>query len=282
MKILISGGRGLLARNIYPVLSRSFQVFLHDIDEWDITVPSSNQKFLDLYHPDAVLNCAAMTDVDGCEEARTTAYKVNAEGPGQLAAACARAGVHLVHISTDYVFDGRAPRPYREDDEPNPISVYGRTKLDGERRILGEFSEAAVLRTQWLYGKGGTSFVSKVVQMARVNGRVSVVNDQVGSPTYARDLAEPIMQIIQRKLSGIYHASNSGDTTWFDFAREIFGLLNINVPMSPINSSELGREAHRPAYSVFDLSKITNMTGVTMRPWRDALREFLGSVDGEP
>lgn len=279
MKVLVSGGNGLLARNILPVLGRSFQVFVHDIDEWDITIPSSNQKFLELYHPDAVLNCAAMTDVDACEDAREMAYRVNAQGPGILAGSCANAGIYLVHISTDYVFDGKAQRPYRENDEPNPVSIYGRTKLAGERFLFEEQSQAAVLRTQWLYGKGGTSFVSKVVKLARENGSVNVVNDQVGSPTYARDLAEPIIKIIQNKLTGIYHASNSGSTTWFDFAREIFALLDMNVPMSPITTSELGRKAHRPPYSVFDLSKLERMTGIKMRPWRDALREYLGSGD---
>ncbi|MHB8110020.1 MAG: dTDP-4-dehydrorhamnose reductase [Syntrophorhabdaceae bacterium] len=277
MKVLVSGGNGLLARNILPVLGRYFEVFAHDIDEWDITVSSSNQEFLELYRPDAVINCAAMTDVDGCEDKKELAYKVNAEGPGTLAASCARFRIHLVHVSTDYVFDGAGETPYREEDEPNPMSVYGLSKLAGERRIFNELPHAVVLRTQWLYGAGGTSFVSKIVKLARDNGSVRVVSDQIGSPTYARDLGEPIAAMIQKKLTGIYHVSNSGSCTWFDFAQVIFALLRMDIPVSPIASAELGRKAPRPPYSVFDLSKLEHVTGICMRSWQDALREYLES-----
>jgi len=232
---------------------------------------------MDLHRPDVVLNLAAMTDVDGCEDSQELARQVNADGAGTVAELCAAAGTRLVHMSTDYVFDGTKGSPYSEDDEPAPASVYGRTKLAGERMVLERLPGAAVLRTQWLYGKGGKSFVDTITGLGRQHGKVRVVDDQRGSPTWARDLAAPIISIIEKGLSGIYHVSNSGSCTWFEFARAIFSILNMDVEASPISSDELGRKAARPAFSVFDLTKLEGSTGIRMRGWMDALREYLAT-----
>jgi dTDP-4-dehydrorhamnose reductase len=275
MKVLISGGKGLLGSNILPFLGERFDLAVYDIDEWDITSLSVGKELMDLHRPDVVLNLAAVTDVDGCEDREEMARRVNAQGAGTVAELCAAAGARLVHMSTDYVFDGTKGSPYREDDEPRPASVYGRTKLTGERMVLGRLPGAAVVRTQWLYGKGGKNFVDTIRELGRQHGMVRVVNDQRGSPTWARDLAMPIVSIIEKGLSGIYHVSNSGSCTWFDFARAIFSILNMDVETSPISSSELGRKAARPASSVFDLAKFEGVTGIRMRGWMDPLKEYL-------
>ena len=275
MKILVSGGRGLLATNILPLLGERFDLAVYDIDEWDITSDAAGEKLMGLHHPDVVLNLAAMTDVDGCEDKADLAQKVNAEGAGVVAGLCAVHGVRLVHLSTDYVFDGKKGSPYREEDETGPASVYGHTKLAGERMVFQRLAGAAVVRTQWLYGKGGTSFVDKIMKLAGQQGSLRVVDDQRGSPTYARDLAAPIIAIIERGLTGIYHVSNSGSCSWFDFAGAIFAMRGMDVQISPISSHELGRKARRPLYSVFDLTKVQHDTGIGMRHWMEALKEYL-------
>lgn len=275
MKILVSGGRGLLATNILPLLGERFDLAVYDIDEWDITSDAAGEKLMGLHHPDVVLNLAAMTDVDGCEDKADLAQRVNAEGAGVVAGLCAASGVRLVHLSTDYVFDGRKGSPYREEDETGPASVYGHTKLAGERMVFQRLAGAAVVRTQWLYGKGGTSFVDKIMKLAGQQGSLRVVDDQKGSPTYARDLAAPIIAIIERGLTGIYHVSNSGSCSWFDFAGAIFAIRGMDVQISPISSHELGRKAKRPSYSVFDLTKVQHDTGIGMRHWMEALKEYL-------
>lgn len=277
MKVLISGGKGLLAVNILPYLGERFDLAVYDIDEWDITSVSRGRDLMDLHRPDVVLNLAAMTDVDGCEDSQELAGQVNADGAGTVAELCAAVGARLVHMSTDYVFDGTKGSPYSEDDEPAPASVYGRTKLAGEKMVLERLPGTAVLRTQWLYGKGGKSFVDTITGLGRQHGKVRVVDDQRGSPTWARDLAAPIISIIEKGLSGIYHVSNSGSCTWFEFTRAIFSILNMDVEASPISSDELGRKAARPAFSVFDLTKLEGSTGIRMRGWMDALREYLAT-----
>ncbi len=277
MKLLISGGKGLLAGSILPYLGGRFDLAVYDIDEWDITSASKGRELMELHRPDVVLNLAAMTDVDGCEDGEDMARRVNAEGAGTVAGLCAAAGARLVHMSTDYVFDGTKGSPYREDDETGPASAYGRTKLAGERMVLERLPGAAVVRTQWLYGKGGRNFVDTITDLARRHGKVRVVNDQRGSPTWARDLAAPISSIVEKGLSGIYHVSNTGSCTWFEFAKAIFSILNMNVETSPITSGELGRKAARPANSVFDLTKLEGSTGIRMRGWMDALREYLAT-----
>ncbi len=168
---------------------------------------------------------------------------------------------------------------YREDDEPNPESVYGRTKLAGERRILERNTDSAIIRTEWLYGPSGTSFVDKIIKTrGGSRARAAWSTTRRGSPTYARDLALPVIAVIDKGLTGIYHVSNSGSCTWYDFAKAIFSILRMNVEVIPISSADLGRKARRPAYSVFDLSKLRRDTGIQMRNWMDALNDYLANA----
>jgi dTDP-4-dehydrorhamnose reductase len=280
-RMLLLGGKGLLGTNIAPILEKAFDLTICDIDTWDITNRASGEKHIKQYSPDVLINLAAITDVDGCEDRKELAEKVNAYGAGIVAGICREHNVRFVHISTDYVFDGTKTLPYKEDDIPNPISVYGSTKLMGERTVLQENPSSLIIRAQWLYGNGGENFITKVIKIAQQGGTLRVVNDQRGSPTYARDLAEPLIALTEKAKSGIYHLANSGSCTWFDFAGEIFTLLNMDVSITPISSDELERKAKRPSYSVFDMWKFQKNTGLKMRPWREALKEYLVTMGAQ-
>jgi len=282
MKALIIGGKGLLGTNIAPVLEKTFDLTICDIDTWDITDRGSGESHIERYRPDVLINLAAMTDVDGCEDKREPAERINAHGAGIVADLCREHNVRFVHISTDYVFDGTKTLPYKENDIPNPISVYGNTKLMGERAVLEKNPLSLIIRAQWLYGKGGENFITKVVKIAKQSGTLRVVNDQRGSPTYAKDLAEPLIALIEKGKTGIYHLANSGSCTWFDFAGEIFRLLEIDTAIIPISSDELERKAKRPSYSVFDMWKFQKDTGLKMRLWQEALGEYVTMIGVQP
>ena len=275
MKLIITGCRGLVGTNILPILNRYFSVIPLDIEEWDITDIKIGESIIREHSPDIVLNLAAFTNVDGCEEYRELAQKVNGEGAGIIAELCRMHNIRLVHISTDYVFDGEKGSPYTEEDMPNPLSIYGMTKLSGEKNVMERYPSPLIIRAQWLYGNGGETFISKVIKIAREKGVVEVVEDQRGTPTYAKDLAEPIRILIEKGKSGIYHISDSGSCTWFEFAREVFRCLKIDVKLKPITSSMLNRKARRPKYSVFDCTKLQIDTHITMRTWQEALQEYL-------
>lgn len=275
MKILTTGSHGLLGTNILPVLERSFTVIPYDIEEWDITDRDAGERTIRDIRPDVILNLAAYTNVDECEDCLSLADRVNAEAPGIIAKLCSDHNIKFVHISTDYVFDGEKETPYREDDETNPTSVYGLSKLSGEKKVLANCPDAIIIRTQWLYGHGGINFITKITKIAREQGVAEVVNDQRGCPTYAKDIADPILLLIEKNRSGIYHVANAGSCTWFDFAREIFSCLHIDVVLKPITSEQLNRKANRPRNSVFDCSRLFRDTGHRMRTWQDALHDYL-------
>jgi dTDP-4-dehydrorhamnose reductase len=275
MKILITGSDGLMGTNILPDLAQHFEIVPVTENQWDILDASRGEEIIRLHQPDVLINLAAITNVDGCEDEPETAFRVNAEGAGVLADLCKRQNVRLVHLSTDYVFDGTSTTPYTEQDETHPLSVYGHSKLLGEQEVLRRHPSSTVIRTEWIYGKGGENFITKVLKIAREKGSVEVVNDQTGSPTYARDLAEPMRALIAGDCSGIYHVTNSGCCTWFEFAREAFSCLQIDVRCKPTTSALIHRKARRPAYSVLDCSKLTNDTGIAMRTWQLALHTYL-------
>jgi dTDP-4-dehydrorhamnose reductase len=275
MKILITGSDGLVGANILPDLSRAFDIIPVTEKEWDILDKKMGEEITRTHQPDVLINLAAITDVDGCEDAKELAYRVNAEGAGLLADLCNENNVKLLHFSTDYVFDGMGTRPYTEEDAPNPLSVYGRSKLLGEQKILERCPSSLIVRTEWIYGGGGENFITKVTRAAREKGRVEVVDDQTGSPTFARDLADPVRTLIAQGKSGIYHVTNGGACTWFQLAKEIFSMLRIDVPCLPVSSTQIQRKAKRPAYSVLDCSKLKRETGLALRSWQEALRQYL-------
>ncbi len=276
MKVLIAGGKGLLGTNLAPLFEKTYDLTICDLDTWDITERQSGENYINKIRPDVVINLAAITDVDGCEDTKKElAERINGYGAGVVARLCKEHDIRFVHLSTDYVFDGAKTLPYKENDPTNPLSVYGKTKLAGEKEALEKNPSSLIIRAQGLYGKGGENFITKVVKMAKQGGAIRVVSDQRSSPTYTKDLAEPLIALIEKGKTGIYHLANSGSCTWLDFAREIFALLKMDIPVTPIFSAELQRKAHRPAYSVFDMWKFQKDTGLKMRPWQEALKEYL-------
>lgn len=226
-----------------------------------------------------VIHCAAYTAVDKAEEEPELAQRVNADACGVIATACAATGIPLVLVSTDFVFDGRGERPYREDDPTSPISVYGRTKLDGERQALAAHPDGVrIVRTQWLYGPRGKHFPRTIEALARERDELQVVCDQVGSPTSTLELSPALWDVLRRGEAGIYHAACEGSCSWYEFACAVVVLCGIEtVQVLPCSTAEFPRPAPRPAFSVLDCSKLANLREKTLAPWREALSTYLGS-----
>lgn len=245
-----------------------------DIGEIDITSPESVLKVIGELKPEVVINCAAYTDVDGCENNIETAMAVNGEGVGYLAMACRDMGSLLVHLSTDYIFDGGKGTPYVEDDAPCPLSIYGESKLAGEMNAAFA-PEHLIVRTQWLYGLHGKNFVETMLRLGAEKDELTVVDDQIGSPTWAIDLARAIVTLIDAGCRGTYHAANAEYCSWNEFAKAIFEEAGLNVTVRPMTTTELNRPARRPLYSTLACDKLATDTGLHLQSWRDALRCYL-------
>lgn len=270
--ILVVGAHGMLGRDLVALLGdRGHGIDLADID---ITAPESVLTVVAALKPEVVINCAAYTDVDGCEGNTETAMAVNGEGVAYLAMACRDLGALLVQVSTDYVFDGGKGTPYVEDDAPHPVSVYGESKLAGEMNATF-CPEHLIVRTQWLYGLHGKNFVETMLRLGAEKDELAVVDDQIGSPTWTVDLAQAIIALIDSGCRGTYHAANSEYCSWNAFAKAIFEESGLNVTVKPMTTTELNRPAKRPLYSTLECSKLTGDTGFQPQPWRDALREYL-------
>lgn len=269
---LIVGGNGQLGNELRDLLgARAVYV---DRDELDIADSAAVATFFSRQKFDAVVNCAAYTAVDKAEDEPALAEKINAEGPRNLALA----GTPLVHVSTDYVFSGEAFRPYSETDVPAPVSVYGKTKLAGERAVLETTETAVVIRTAWLYSAYGNNFVKTMRRLGAERASLGVVFDQIGSPTYAADLAAAIVRILPRLRAGtreIYHFTNEGVCSWYDFARAIMEMSGLSCEVLPIESKDYPTKAARPFYSVLNKAKIKRDFGVPVPHWRDALARCL-------
>jgi dTDP-4-dehydrorhamnose reductase len=233
--------------------------------------------------PRLVINCAGYTAVDRAEAEPKLAQAVNAAGAGRVAEACARAGSALVHVSTDFVFDGKGRRPYRETDQPAPLGAYGRSKLEGERLVLAALPSALVVRTAWLFGPGRPDFVDKVVERAKSGGELRVVWDQVGSPTYTRDMARELLALADKGVGGVVHVVNSGRASRLELARRALELIGLDPETArPAETAELGLAASRPAYSVLDTRRLARLTGGPPPSWLDALRRHLGGEGAGP
>ena len=276
MKVLLLGAGGMLGKDLVPILSVKGQVWARDIDDFDITDPERVQREVEALQPQVLVNAAAYTDVDGCESRRELAFAVNAEGARNVALACAAIGGRMIHLSTDYVFDGSSRIPYREEDPTDPLNVYGASKLQGERYIQDILENHLIIRTEWLYGRHGKNFVDTILRYAGQQKELRVVDDQRGSPTFTRDLSLALERLIGMEARGILHVTNSGSCTWFEFTRQILREKGYNhIQVIPISSEELTRPAKRPASSVMDCQKYEKLTESKMRPWKEALKEYL-------
>ena len=275
MRIFFTGSEGQLGHELAEVL-KGEELLLGRRPEQDIT----DEKIITQIHefrPDVVIHAAAYTDVDGCENSRNLAHRVNAVGTHHVAGAAEKSGAMLVYISTDYVFSGLKRSPYVETDNPHPINVYGQSKLEGEQFVRQSCSRYVVLRTSWLYGRTGKNFVGTIINMAAQKDELRVVDDQIGCPTYAKDLAGAIAAIIQMEAYGLYHAAGQGVCSWFEFAEEILKLAGISKKVIPISSQKLNRAARRPRNSALSKQRI-NSLGIRLRPWQEALDEHIKTV----
>lgn len=270
--ILVVGSRGMLGSDLMALLGHGARgVDTHDVD---ITSRESVERVVTSLRPSVVINCAAYTDVDGCESNRDTAMRVNGEGVANLALVTRSIGARLAQVSTDYVFSGDKGEPYLEDDRTGPLSVYGESKLLGERNAALN-PDHLIVRTQWLYGLNGANFVETMLRLAGERDQLSVVDDQIGSPTWTVDLATAVVALVERGCQGIFHATNGGSCSWNEFARAIFQESGLDVTVNAMTTGELNRPARRPLYSTLDCGKLEREAGVRLQPWRNALRAYL-------
>jgi dTDP-4-dehydrorhamnose reductase len=280
-RILVIGAKGMLGRDLMGVLLSSFpneEIFGWDIEEIDIQKEEDTVFKIEELRPHIVIHIAAYTDVDGCESNEEKAFAVNAEGVKHVALGVLRCQSKMVYLSTDYVFDGRKREPYLESDPPHPLNVYGHSKWKGEQYVQELLKDVLIIRTQWLYGRHGKNFVTSILRQASEKRILSIVNDQIGSPTYTADLAKAISTLIQFNARGIFHVVNSDLCTWFTFGQAILKLSGMGkVRVIPISSKELARPAVRPSYSVLNCQKLKKETGLMLRPWSEALKEYLSA-----
>ena len=288
MKILITGANGMLAKEVKEKFSVGNEVTLTDVAELDITNEKMVYDVITNLKPDLIINCAAYTAVDKAEENLELADRINGDGPTNLAKAAKVAGSKLVHISTDYVFGGDLDlsKAYKEDDEKKPVTAYGITKLHGEQGIQNNLDEYYIFRTAWLYGLGGNNFVKTMTKLGTERDELSVVSDQHGSPTYAKDLTEIIYQAVNKKIPyGVYNATNEGFTTWYDFTKEILAEQGIECKVNPVTTAEYIEmmkvtQAKRPFNSQMSKDKL-KQAGINVPEWKDGLKRYLEEARNE-
>lgn len=280
-KVLVTGANGQLGSDLRVIspLYKELEFIFTDVDELDISNRDVLDNFFENAGVDFVINCAAFTQVDKAETDTELAILLNAVAPGYLAELSVKYRFKLIHISTDFVFDGNQNTPYTEQDEAKPIGYYGVTKLAGEKAVLQKSPASIIIRTAWLYSSFGNNFIKTMLRLGRERGFVNVVYDQIGTPTYARDLATCILHIISdpkiSNLSGLFHYSNEGAISWFDLAKAIFDIKGMDCKVNPLRTIEFPTPAKRPAYSVLDKAKIKTTFGLEIPYWRDSLRECL-------
>jgi dTDP-4-dehydrorhamnose reductase len=282
MKILITGSNGMLGTDLVDLLKSrkasldpNLEVIEAPHEVLDITLEDKVSGFISTHTPDIIVNCAAFTNVDKCETESKAAFNVNALGPKYIAAAAKKCRARLIHISTDFVFDGNRNKPYAEENQTNPLSEYGRTKLEGERNIQSHCNSYLIVRTSWLFGHNGINFAAKMLELAEHNKELSIVTDETGSPTYTPDLAEALWTLIKKECEGIINVSNYGSCSRYEWAKYIFKTMGYNIKMNPIKSSEYKRPAKVPLNSTLNCQKFTTITGTRMRPWEEAVESYL-------
>ncbi|NBA85270.1 dTDP-4-dehydrorhamnose reductase [Emticicia sp. CRIBPO] len=283
MKILVLGASGQLGHCLKKVAEeRNFEGMIYpDEKEANILDKELLEKLFAREQPDFVINCAAYTAVDKAEDEVDLCRRVNAEGAENVAKACAAHGAALVHVSTDFIFKGDVTGVLSEDDPAEPVNIYGLTKLEGEAAVIGALDKHFILRTSWLYSEYGNNFVKTMLRLGKERDELGVIVDQVGTPTYAIDLAGAILDIIQSGEAhyGVYHYSNEGVASWFDFARAVFDISSTEVKLKPVKTSEYVTKAVRPAYSVMDKSKIKSTFGIHVPYWRESLEVCIGRLN---
>ena len=284
MKILITGAAGMLGADLREALAGEHELILTDVVGGflylDITDSDRVLDVIEECRPDLVIHAAAYTDVDGCERDPERAFRVNALGTRDVALGCSRGWSRMVYISTDFVFDGKKGAPYAEDDVPNPINHYGASKLHGEEHVQNLCDRYFIVRTAWLYGEHGKNFPLSILNAARSRKEMKVVADQIGSPTFTADLALAIRDLIGTSAYGVYHITNKGSCSWYDFAKRTLSLAGINdVEVKPIKSREWPSPTQRPKHSVLGHLALERLGKDNLRPWEEALADFVSRLD---
>ena len=287
MRTLLTGSKGQLARCFRDRLPENWELIATDSTSLDITDTEAVRNMVQNFQPDAIVNAAAFTAVDKAEAHVGTAFAVNATAVHNLASAARACQARFIHISTDYVFDGTNKTPYKEQDYTNPQSVYGRTKVAGELLALAANPDSVIIRTSWFFSEYGNNFVKTMIRLAGERDNLSIVHDQTGSPTYAGDLAQAIIALLQQPVAprGIYHYGGNKSVTWYEFAQAIFQAAqqqapNFRVPqLNAITTDQYPLPAPRPAYSIMDCQKIENECGIKASDWQKALNEIIGKLD---
>jgi dTDP-4-dehydrorhamnose reductase len=278
MVILVTGASGQLGQSLQYIAAdyNNFDFIFASSTDLDITNRDRVDSFFQSNKIDFCINAAAYTAVDKAESETEKAYSINVLGPKYLAQACKKNKVKLIHISTDFVFDGKATKPYLETNDTNPLSVYGKTKLDGEKIIAQNMEEYFIIRTSWVYSQFGNNFMKTMIRLASERDSLNIVSDQIGTPTNAVHLANAILQIILKPTNnyGIYNFSNEGIASWYDFAKEIFRINNINITVNPIPTEAFPTPAERPKYSVLDKNKIKTTFNIKIESWQEALQKY--------
>lgn len=281
MKILVTGVGGQLGYDVCKVLAaRKIEHKGVDIADFDITDPRATRDYITNYRPDAVIHCSAWTAVDKAEDEIERVRAVNTEGPRNIAAACKEIGAKMLYISTDYVFPGTGERFYEPEDPTDPLGAYGETKLGGELAVKELLDRFFIVRISWVFGKNGNNFVKTMLRLAETKSEISVVCDQIGSPTYTADLAPLLCDMIATDKYGVYHATNEGVCSWAEFAQEIFRLAGKSVKVNPILTSEYPTKAARPLNSRMSKDKLEEMGFARLPDWHDALRRYLLELEG--
>ena len=278
MKVLVTGVKGQLGYDVVRELEkRNMEAIGVDIDEMDITDKESVDKVITAANPDAVIHCAAYTAVDAAEDNAEVCRRVNVDGPLNIAQTCKKLDIKMIQISTDYVFNGQGERPFEPDDPTDPVSVYGLTKRDGENAVINTLDKYFIVRIAWVFGVNGKNFVKTMLNLSKTHDTLTVVNDQFGSPTYTYDLARLLVDMVQTDKYGIYHATNEGFISWYDFAVQIFKAAGINsVTVKPVTTAEYGvSKAARPFNSRMSKEKLTKAGFERLPKWEDALERYI-------
>ncbi len=274
-KVLVPGGKGMLGKAVEDLfLKENLEFLILDLPEFDIKNEDLVLKEILDYKPSHILNLAAYTNVDKAEEEKEEAFLVNERGVENLCKGALKVGAKLIHISTDYVFDGEKVGEWEEDDLPNPINVYGLSKLKGEEKVL-KIEDFLIVRTSWLFGRGGKNFVKTISEKLKKNETLKVVNDQRGCPTYTKELAKFLLFLIKKNSKGIYHFCQPPSTTWYNFALKVREILRIDTPINPVSSIDYKTPAKRPKNSVLSIKKIKNEFNYQIPPWEESLRDYL-------
>ena len=280
MKVLATGVKGQLGYDVANELTKRGHIAIGtDIEEMDITEKESVETVIKGNAPEAVIHCAAYTAVDAAEDNVELCRKINAEGTQNIADVCKELDIKMIYISTDYVFDGEGEKPWEPEDERTPLNIYGQTKYEGELAVQNTLDKYFIVRIAWVFGVNGKNFIKTMLNLGKTRDSLTVVNDQFGSPTYTYDLAKLLVDMVETEKYGIYHATNEGICTWYEFACEIFKQAGMNIKGAPVSASEYPAKAKRPSNSRMSKEKLTDNGFEKLPTWQDALSRYLKEIE---